>query len=119
MTKSVVELLVGGLDEKRIYRRIMKRVNTLPKDYRFAFKKIQHYMYHFDSAGSDMNMFADLVDLFEASAAEGKPVLDVVGSDVCEFCDELIRASSIDTLTTREKFNKEILEWFHRRECSS
>lgn len=42
---------------------------------------------------TDLTMFTDLVDLFEASAAEGREVLDVIGSDVGKFCDEFMRAS--------------------------
>lgn len=114
MAKSIIELLIGSLDEKRAYRRFMKRVNALPKDYRFAFKKIQHYLYNFGSPGCDMAMYNDLVDLFEASASAGKPVLDVIGRDVSGFCDALLLASSSGTLTPREKLNKEILTRFHR-----
>lgn len=114
MSKSIVELLVGDLGEKRAYRQFMKRVDALPGDYGFAFKKIQHYLYYFGNAGCDMAMLADLVDLFETSAAEGKPVLDVIGGDVAGFCDELVRASAPDAVTPREKLNQEILAHFHR-----
>lgn len=115
MSKSIIEFVVGDPLEKRAYRNMMKRVNTLPKDYRFAFKKIQHYMYNFDTSGSDMTTFTDLLDLFEASAAEDKSVLEVIGSDVASFCDELIRASTT-TPTTREKLNQEIQDHFHKEE---
>lgn len=114
MSKSIIEMLVGNLEDKRAYRQFMKRVNALPGDYRFAFKKIQHYLYHFDTVSCDMTIFTDLVDLFEESAAENKAVLDVIGSDVAEFCDELIRSTTENTITSREKFNQEILEHFNR-----
>lgn len=112
MPKSIIELVVGDLGEKRAYQQVMKRVNALPKDYRFTFKKIQHYVYTFGAVGCDLTMFGDLVDLFETSAAEGKAIVDVVGSDVAAFCDELIRVSTDHTTITREKLNQEILEHF-------
>lgn len=116
MAKSFVELVVGDLDEKRAYRQFMKRVDALPKDYRFAFKRIQKYLYNFGAAGCDMTTYTELLDLFEASAAEGKPVLDVIGSDVAAFCDELLRASAPDAATSREKLNEEIQEHFSGKE---
>jgi DNA-binding ferritin-like protein (Dps family) len=99
---------------------MMDRVNALPKDYKFAFRKIQHYMFCVGSPDGDMKiftyltMFTDLVDLFEASAAEGKQVLDVIGNDVSKFCDEFMRASVTNGETLREKLNKEVMEKFKR-----
>lgn len=118
MAKSMIELIAGDLEEKKAYRQFMKRVNSLPKDYRFAFKKIQHYMYHFGATGCNMDMYIDLVDMFEINAADGKEVLDVIGSDVAAFCTELIHASSTHTTTTREKLNEEILKHFYGEENS-
>lgn len=112
MSKSIIELVIGNLDEKREYKKYTKRVNALPKDYRFAFKKIRNYMYYTDLSGCEMSLFTDLVELFEASAAAGKPVLSITGTDVAVFCDELMRAASADKSTTREKLNMEIHEHF-------
>lgn len=122
MLDSLIKLIIGDMEEKRAYKLMMKRVDALPKDYRFAFRKIQHYMYSVGSPDDDMTiftdltMFTDLVDLFEASAAEGRQVLDVIGSDVGKFSDEVMRASVTNTQTSREKLNKEIMEKFKREE---
>lgn len=116
MSKSIVELLVGNLDEKRSYRTFMKRVNNLPKEYRFAFKKILKYSYYTDFCGFNMDMFTDLLELFETNSAQGKSVLEVIGKDVTGFCDELISASSPNRITSREKLNEEILSHFGKRE---
>lgn len=113
MAKSMIELLVGSIDEKRAYRRFMKRVNALPKDYRYAFKKMRSYLYYSDLTGCE-TLFTDLVELLEASAAQGKPVLDVIGTDVSGFCDELVHASAPDRPTPQEKLNREVLKYFHR-----
>lgn len=116
MIKSMLELVVGSLDEKRAYRQLMKRADALPKEYRFAFKKIQNYIYNVGAYDCDMDIFTDLLDLLEESAAGGKAVPDVMGSDVATFCDELIRASTQHTTTTREALNQEIWQHFYGEE---
>lgn len=113
MGRSMIELLVGSLEEKRAYGRFMKRVNALPKDYRYAFKKMRSYLYYTDLTGCE-TLFTDLVELLEAGAAQGKPVLDVIGTDVSGFCDELVHASAPGRLTPQERLNREILKHFHR-----
>ncbi len=117
MLVSIIKLIIGDMEDKRAYKQMMKRVDVLPKDYRFAFRKIQHYMFSVGPPGGDMTIFTDLVDLFEASAAEGKQVLDVIGSNVGEFCDEFMRAAVTNTENTeklREKLNKEVMEKFNK-----
>lgn len=113
MTKSFLELVIGGLDEKRAWKQMMKRVDALPEDYRFAYKKIQSYGYNF---GFCCVTQSDLIELFEENAAAGRPVLEVVGNDVAAFCDELIHVNEADIENAREKLNREILEHFHKKE---
>ena len=112
MSKSLIELVVGDLEEKKVWRQLKKRANVLPEDYSFAFKKILRYFYNF---GFDMSMLADLLELFEASAAESKPAIDIVGSDVALFCDELIRVNEADNLKGGEKLNQEIQQYFQKK----
>lgn len=122
MFDSIIKLIIGDLEEKRAYKQMMKRVQALPEDYRFAFKKIQHYMYSVGSPNGDMTiftnltMFTDLVDLLEACAAEGKQVLEVIGSDVGKFSDEFMLASGSNIETKREKINREIKAKLNRKE---
>ena len=111
MKKSFMELVIGDLNEKRAWRQFTKRVNALPKEYRYMFKKILHYFYNF---GYNLEMLTDLLELFEVNAAEGKLIRDVVGNDVASFCDELIHANATDIVTPRERLNREILEHFQR-----
>ncbi len=119
MLDSIVKLIIGDLEDKRVYKQMMKRVDALPKDYRFAFRKIQHYMFSIGPPDGDMTiftdlkMFNDLVDLFEASAAEGRRVLDVIGSDAGKFSDEFMCASCTKAETARN-INKEIVEKFSK-----
>lgn len=96
--------------EKKIYREQMKRVEALPEDYRYVFKKIQSHMWMFASgAGYDMmQIHYDLIDLFEAGAVEGKSVLEITGHDVAGFCDELLKSAQTYTGDWRGKLNSDI-----------
>lgn len=113
MTKSFLELVVGSLDEKKAWKELMKRVDALPDDYRFAFKKILNYGYNF---GFCFITQSELLEMFEENAAAGRPVGEIVGNDVAAFCDELIHASTIHGEGAGEKLNREIAEYFHREE---
>lgn len=97
--------------EKRKFRQQQARANALPHDYAYVYHKIQHYMWG-HSAGSGMDMMpilADLLDLFETGAAEGKPVLAVTGEDVAAFCDELLRNAKTWTGSRNEALNRDIM----------
>jgi DNA-binding ferritin-like protein (Dps family) len=95
---------------KREYRDQMARVETLPEDYQYVFKKIQKHMWMFaGGSGYDMmEIHYGLIDLFESGAASGKPVLEITGSDVAAFCDELMRNATTYTEGWREKLNRDI-----------
>ena len=100
------------IESKREYKQQMERVESLPEEYQFVFKKIQEYMWGFVAgAGYDMmEIQYDLIDLFESGATNGKHVLDVTGDDVAGFCDELLRNAKTHTENRREKFNHDILK---------
>jgi DNA-binding ferritin-like protein (Dps family) len=92
--KKFIELIIGDLESKKEYKAFMKKVNSLPKDYAFVFKKIQKYMWNFGFGFGEE--IINLYELFEASAAEGKYVLNVTGEDVAAFADELMALSKLD-----------------------
>ncbi|MGL4572853.1 MAG: DUF1048 domain-containing protein [Clostridium sp.] len=116
MIDKFIKLVIGDLDEKREYREMMKRVDALPEDYKYAFKKIQKYMYSVGAPGgnmtifNDLTMFMDLLDLFETSAADGRKVIDVIGSDVSKFSDEFMISHIPNKESLKDKLNKEIME---------
>ncbi len=96
--------------EKRKYKQMQERAKALPEDYRYVYHKIQDYMWG-RSGGSGMDMlpiFADLLDLFETGAAEGKRVLEVTGEDVAAFCDELLRNAKTWTENGHNALNRDI-----------
>jgi DNA-binding ferritin-like protein (Dps family) len=97
--------------EKREFNQMQARAKALPEDYAYVFHKIEHYMWgHSGGDGMDtMPILADLVDLFETGAAEGKPVLDVTGEDVAAFCDELLRSAKTWTDDRKKALNRDIM----------
>lgn len=98
--------------EKREFKHMQERAKALPEEYTYVFHKIEHYMWSY-SGGDGMDMMpilADLLDLFETGAAEGKRVLDITGEDVAAFCDELLRHAKTYTENRRETLNHDILK---------
>jgi len=104
------------IKSKREYKQQMARVEALPKDYQYVFKKIQGHMWMFASgSGYDMlKIHYELIDLFEVGAADGKHVLEITGEDVAAFCDELLRSASTYTENWREALNRDILNKFRK-----
>ncbi|MDR1185700.1 MAG: DUF1048 domain-containing protein [Coriobacteriales bacterium] len=98
------------IESKREYKRHMARVEALPKDYQYVFKKIQNHMWMFASgSGYDMmKIHYDLIELFEEGAASGRQVLEITGDDVAAFCDGLLRGAETYTENWREALNRDI-----------
>ncbi len=73
----------------------MARVKALPQDYQIVYKEIQNYLFKVGPVEltDGMDMLSGIIDLFEEGAALGKGVLEVTGSDVAAFCDDLIKDS--------------------------
>lgn len=104
---NVIKKIIG---DKKEYRKQMERVDALPEEYRFVYKKIQDYMWSL-AGGTGLDMLKtqyDLIDLFEDSAAEGKHVLDVTGEDVAGFCDQLIQGNTLWTDGIGRRLNRKM-----------
>ncbi len=108
---KIFEKIIG---DKKEYKQQMARVKALPEDYQFVYKKIQEYMWKFASGdGYDiLKIQYDLIDLFEAGAAEGKQVLEITGEDVAAFCDELLRTAKTWTENWPQALNRDIKKKF-------
>ncbi len=100
------------IEGKREYKQQMARVENLPKDYQFVFKKIQNHCWMFAAgAGYDiMKIHCDLIELFEQGVANGKSVLEITGEDVAGFCEELLKNAQTYTESWKDKLNREIRE---------
>lgn len=108
----VIKLIKNAIQNKKAYKHQMVRVESLPEDYQFVFKKIQGYLWSFAGGdGSDMlKVQQELIELFEMTAEEGKHVLEVTGSDVTGFCDEFIKDTKKWTDYYRQKLNQKVLK---------
>ena len=67
-------------------------MKQLPADYRTACEAVERYLIYAGGPRGDLvvEMFCDLVDLFEQSAAAGTPIRTIVGDDPVEFVDEFV-----------------------------
>jgi len=53
-------------------------------------------------------LLSEIIDFFEEGAALGKGVLEVTGSDVAAFCDNLIKDSRTYADTCQESVDQEV-----------
>lgn len=88
--KSILQTLVGDLNEKKRYRNTEKRAKALPIEYSNAYKEIKHYIWN-TSGILSIDPLVSLVDMLEEAAENNKRVIDITGSDVASFVDELVR----------------------------
>ncbi|KHF41505.1 DUF1048 domain-containing protein [Halalkalibacter okhensis] len=107
----MVNFIKKILDSKKEYKEMMARVEALPDNYPEVYEEICNHMWSF-SSGSGMDMLRiqyDLIELFEASAAEGKDVLEVTGEDVTTFANGLTDQAKKWDDKYRHNLNKSIL----------
>lgn len=79
------------VESKRQWRAHMARVKALPPDYQIVYEEIQGYL--FKIGGFDGRLLPGLVGFFEEGVAAGKKVLELIGTDVAAFCDDLVKNS--------------------------
>lgn len=100
-----LELVIGSLDDKKRWRRYKARVKQLPENYRIAVEALERYLMHFgpaDGAGA-MEMYDDLAELFEQSAADGTPIRDIFGDDPVEFAETFMANYPLGQYRARER----------------
>lgn len=82
------------IEGKKQWRAHVARVKALPPDYQIVYKEIQRYFFKVGPIGLlDGPLLPGIVDFFEEGAASGKKVLQVTGTDVAAFCDDLLKDS--------------------------
>ena len=82
------------IEGKKQWRAHVARVKALPPDYRIVYKEMQKYLFKVGPIDlADGGLLPGIVDFFEEGVAEGKGVLELTGSDVAAFCDDLIKDS--------------------------
>ena len=84
---------IGEIVEgKRQWRAHVARVRALPRDYQVVYKQVQRYLFRIGAGGQPVGpVLSGIVDFFEDGAARGQRVLDLTGTDVAGFCDDLVR----------------------------
>lgn len=114
---SIRDIIKG----KREWRAHVSRVKALPKDYQIVYKEIQKYLFKVYPVEltKGTGLLSGIVDLIEDGAASGIGVLEVTGSDVAAFCDDLIKDSKTyaDTYQeiANEQANKSIIRVMDKR----
>lgn len=98
------------IEGKKEWRAHVARVKALPKDYQIVYKEIQNYLYKVGPVEltNGIGLLSGIIDLFEEGAAMGKGVLEVTGSDVAAFCDDLIKDSRTYADIYQESANQEV-----------
>jgi len=104
---KIIDTIIGSLEEKKAYKQNEARAKALPPEYATAYKEIQKYI--FSSTGIlSMEPLKVLVDMLEEAAANDKRVLDITGSDVAAFVDELVKGEESYQGHQRKKLNENI-----------
>ena len=103
---SIQDIIEG----KKKWRAHVARVKALSKDYQIVYKEIQKYLFKVGPVEltDGMVLFSGIIDLFEEGAAVGKGVLEVTGSDVAAFCDDLVKNSKIYADIHQESVDQEV-----------
>jgi DNA-binding ferritin-like protein (Dps family) len=80
------------IEGKKQWRAHTARVKALPPDYQIVYKEIQRYLFKIGPVDlPDGNLLSGIVDFFEDGVAAGKGVLQLIGTDVAAFCDDLVK----------------------------
>jgi DNA-binding ferritin-like protein (Dps family) len=95
---------------KKDWRAHVSRVKALPQDYQIVYKEIQKYLFKVGPVelSEGTGLLSRIVDLFQEGAASGKSVLEMTGSDVAAFCDNLIEDSKTYADIYQESVDQEV-----------
>ncbi len=104
---SFLGKVIGDFADKKEWKQLEARAKALPKDYATAYNEIKKYIW--TSAGTEtIAPFKALVELFEEAAASGRSVIEVTGSDVAAFVDDLVRGEKSYHEKKRQQLNQDI-----------
>lgn len=93
------------IGQKKRYRAYKARVAALPPAHRAAAEALERYLSVLGPGRADdlQQLFDDLADMFEQSAADGTSVRDVVGADPVFFAEEFLRNYPVSTWIGKER----------------
>ena len=103
---SIQDIIEG----KKKWRAHVARVKAVAKDYEIVYKEIGKYLFKVGPVEltDGIGLLSGISDLFEEGAALGKGVLEVTGSDVAAFCDNLIKDCKTYADIYQESVNQEV-----------
>jgi DNA-binding ferritin-like protein (Dps family) len=98
------------IEGKKEWKAHVARVKALPKDYQIVYGEIQRYLYKVGPVelSEGIGLLSGIIDLFEEGVISGKKVLEVTGTDVAAFCDDLIKDSKTYADIYQESVNQEV-----------
>ncbi|MDR3600243.1 MAG: DUF1048 domain-containing protein [Desulfosporosinus sp.] len=107
---NIQDIIEGKKKWREEWRTHMARVKALPQDYQIVYKEIQRYLFKVGPVEltGGTGLLAGIIDFFEEGAALGKGVLEVTGSDVAAFCDDLIKDSKTYADIYQESVGQEV-----------
>jgi DNA-binding ferritin-like protein (Dps family) len=98
------------IEGKKEWRAHVARVKALPQEYQIVYKEIQKYLFKVGPVEltEGTGILSGIIDLFEEGVAFGKGVLEVTGSNVAAFCDDLIKDSKTYADIYQESVDQEV-----------
>jgi DNA-binding ferritin-like protein (Dps family) len=80
------------IEGKKQWRAHVARVKALPPDYQIVYREMQRYLFKVGPISlPDGPLLPGIVDFFAEGVAAGKGVLELIGTDVAAFCDDLVK----------------------------
>ena len=98
------------IEGKKEWKAHVARVKALPKDYQIVYKEIEKYLFKVGPVEltDGIGLLSGIIDLFQEGAALEKGVLEVTGSNVAAFCDDLIKDSKTYADLYQESADQEV-----------
>jgi len=106
---DLLNKIVGDIQGKKEWKALEVRAKALPEEYQVVYNEIKDYVWHGGTGLMDpSNLFKRLIELFEEGVADGKHPLEVTGTDVAAFVEELIRGEQTYLSQLQQKLNQNI-----------
>lgn len=102
---SLKKLIIGDTDVD--YKNIKLRVNSLPKDFKYAFKQMQKYIFTIGAMGYEKEIFNNILDCFEEGISLNKNLKEIIGDSPSSFCNKFI---DVNREEHKKIMNNEVLE---------
>ncbi|WP_084079002.1 DUF1048 domain-containing protein [Demequina sp. NBRC 110057] len=94
MTRNWIETVTGSLEDKKKYRECKARKAALPAPYARTVEAVERYLNYAGAITKGdvlVQMYEDLIVLFEQAAADGTAVRGIVGDEPVEFVEDFLR----------------------------